>query len=245
MAFLIEKFGVLEDKMLVLRILFLKKIKMPKNKFENQKISNRLVKSVENIEKEFAEGFQFVSNIKRGVAIFGSGRAPKDSAHYQKAKELSEMLSKEGLAIITGGGPGIMEAGNWGAYEGGGESVGFNILIPDGQLYNKYVKKGMQFNYFFSRKAMFAAASSAYVFFPGGFGTLDEFFEMVNLVHNRKINNPPLLIAVGKDYWQPLFDWLKETVYRKYRAIDSKDFDLVHVVNSPKEAFEIISKKLL
>ena len=96
---------------------------------------------------------------------------------------------------------------------------------------------------FFSRKVMFTAISDYYVFFPGGFGTLDEFFEMVNLLHNRKINNPPLLIVVGKDYWQPLFDWLKEVVYKKYRAIDRSDFDLVHIVNSSQEAFDIICKK--
>jgi len=205
-------------------------------------LSKGLIKSVESIEKEFIEGFQFVSGLKKGVAIFGSARAPKDSPHYKKAKELAKMLAEEKFTIITGGGSGIMEAANHGAYEEGGESLGFNIIIPQGQQYNEYVKKGMQFDYFFSRKVMFTAASNYYVFFPGGFGTLDEFFEMVNLVHNRKINKPPLLIVVGKDYWQPLFDWLKETVYRNYRAIDAKDFDLVHIVSSAKEAFEIIKK---
>ena len=209
-------------------------------------LSKGLVKSVENIEKEFSDGFKFISNLnkERGVTIFGSGRFTEDNPHYQKAVELAELLAREKFTVITGGGPGIMEAANKGAFQGNGESVGLNIIIPRGQDYNAYVKKGIQLNYFFTRKVMFAAASLCYVYFPGGFGTLDEFFEMVNLIHNNKINKPPLLIAIGKDYWQPLIDFLEIVVYKKHRAIERKDFQIVHLVNSPKEAFKIIKEHL-
>ena len=205
-------------------------------------LSKGLVKSVENIGAEFDKGFQFASGIRRGVSIFGSGRLPENNIHYQQAKELARLLAKEKFTVITGGGPGIMEAANHGAALAGGDSVGLNIKIPQGQDYNAYVNKGMNFNYFFSRKVMFATASDYYVFFPGGFGTLDEFFEIVNLIHNRKINTPPLLIAVGRDYWQPLFDFLKVVVCKNHKAIGVRDMDMIHLANSPEEAFKIIKK---
>lgn len=207
-----------------------------------QSLSKGLIKSVESIKKEFTNGFRFVSGISGAVAVFGSGRFEKDNRHYKEAAELANLLAKEGFAIITGGGPGIMEAANKGAYQAGGQSVGLNIIIPNGQDYNVYVKSGMRLNYFFTRKVMFAVAADYYVFFPGGFGTLDEFFEMVNLIHNRKIKNPPLLIAVGRDYWQPLFDFLEKVVYKQHRAIERKDFNIVYLANSPREALEIIKK---
>ena len=205
-------------------------------------LSRGLERSVENIRNEFRDGFKFVFGIKKAVAVFGSGRSAKDNPHYQRAALLTNLLAKEGFNIVTGGGPGIMEAANKGAAEANGLSIGLNILLPMGQDYNAYVNKGMRFNYFFSRKVMFAAACRYYVFFPGGFGTLDEFFEIINIIHNRKINNPPLLILVGRDYWQGLLEWLKTTVYKKHKAIDFKDFELINLVNSPQEAFEIIKK---
>jgi len=214
-----------------------------KNKKNYESASNKgLIKGAEAIEKELADGFEFIARIEKAVSIFGSGRFEPDNPHYKQAELMAQMLAKDGFTVITGGGPGIMEAGNKGANEAGGESVGLNILLPHEQNYNKYVTKGIEFNHFFTRKVVFAAASSYYIYFPGGFGTLDEFFEMVNLVHNRKIHNPPLCIAIGLDYWKPLFEWLKENVYRKHRAIGHEDFELVHLVNSPGDAMEIIRK---
>lgn len=212
--------------------------------FVYKSLSKGLVKSVGNIEKELTQGFKFISDIKKGVAVFGSGRFAPDNPHYRQAQALAELLAQDGFTVITGGGPGIMEAANKGALKANGQSVGLNILIPGGQDYNAYVKKGIRLNYFFVRKVVFAAASRCYVFFPGGFGTLDEFFEIVNLIHNRKINRPPLLIAIGRDYWQPLFDWLKTVVYENHRAIEAKDFKIFHLVNSPTEASLIIKKHM-
>ncbi len=198
--------------------------------------------SVKSIASELTEGFRFISDIDKAVAIFGSGRFTKDNPHYQQARRLARLLAKEKFAVFTGGGPGIMEAANWGAMEGGGDSVGLNILIPKGQDYNKYVKKGIRFDYFFIRKIIFAAACRVYVFLPGGFGTLDEFFEIVNIIHNRKIKNPPLVIAIGKDYWQPLFHWLETNVCRKHRAIEYNNLKIFLLVDSVDETVKIVKK---
>lgn len=203
-------------------------------------LSKGFEKSIERIHNEFVDGFSFISGMKKAVAIFGSGRFPENNPHYQEARKLADLLAKEAFATVTGGGPGIMEAANQGASEAGGQSIGLNIEIPQGQEYNKYVKQGIKFNHFFVRKVMFAAACSCYVFFPGGFGTLDEFFEIVNIIHNKKIHKKPLLIMVGKDYWQPLLNWLKTEVYGKHKAIDQADFDILNLADSAEETFEMI-----
>ena len=136
-----------------------------------------------------------------------------------------------------------MEAANKGAFEAGGESVGLDIELPEGQRMNDYVKKPVGFHYFFTRKVMFSFACSTYVFFPGGFGTLDEFFEMITLIQTKKISRRILVITVGKDYWGGLFEWIEKTVYQKYRAIKKDDKQIFHLVDSAKEAFDIILKE--
>lgn len=192
------------------------------------------------ITREFIKGFRFISGLKKEVAIFGSTHALPNNHYYQEARKLGNLSSKAGFTVITGGGPGIMEAGNKGAFEAGGESAGLNIELPDGQMMNKYVKKPIGFHYFFTRKVMLSFASRGYVFFPGGFGTLDEFFEIITLIQTKKMLRPPVVITVGKDYWEPLFFWLRNDVCRKWKAIRPDDLKIFHLVNSAEEAFKII-----
>jgi uncharacterized protein (TIGR00730 family) len=199
-------------------------------------------KRIFRIMTEFIEGFRFIADFKKAVTIFGSTSSPPQDHYYQEARKLGKLLAKANYAVITGGGPGIMEAANRGSFEAGGRSVGLNIQLPEGQRMNPYVKSPFGFNYFFARKVMLSFASQAYVFFPGGFGTLDEFFEMVTLIQTKKIVDPVPIIVVGKEYWQPLFDWLKSEVYQKQRAIRRKDLKIFRLVNSAEEAFEIIKK---
>ncbi len=194
------------------------------------------------IMAEFVDGFQFIADFKKSVAIFGSARFSSKNPYYQEARKLTKLLAQAGYSVFTGGGPGIMEAANRGAFEAGGQSVGLNIQLPEGQRINKYVKKPIGFHYFFTRKVMLASACCGYVFFPGGFGTLDEFFEMVTLIQTKKLPQPVIVIAVGKKYWQPLFDWLENEVYKKYKAIDKKDLEIFHLVDKAEEAFKIIQK---
>ncbi len=195
------------------------------------------------IMAEFVDGFHFIANFKKTVAVFGSARLSPQNKYYQEASKLGQLLAKAGYTMITGGGPGIMEAANKGAFKAGGKSVGLNIQLPSGQRMNPYVKSPMGFNYFFIRKVILSFASQAYIFFPGGFGTLDEFFEMVVLVQTKKITKPIPIIVVGKEYWQPLLNWLKLEVHEKHKTIGKKDLEIFQLVDSAKEAFEIIKSR--
>lgn len=193
------------------------------------------------IMAELVEGFQLLTQIDREVSVFGSSRAHPRSHWYTEAQELGRMLGKEGFTIVTGGGPGIMEAANRGAYEAGATSVGLNIQLPHEQRLNPYVTMTRGFHYFFTRKLMLAAAARAYVFFPGGFGTLDELFELITLVQTGKSSRMPIVL-VGKEYWGPLLSWIETSVYGTQDAIDSEDMKIVTVVDSAKEAFAIVSQ---
>lgn len=190
---------------------------------------------------EFVEGFQFLSTMNKEVSLFGSARIPPTSPWYKEAERLGKMLAQKGFTVITGGGPGIMEAANKGAFEGGGRSVGLNIQLPHEQRQNKYVTHGISFHYFFTRKVMFAASAQAYVYFPGGFGTLDELFEILTLIQTKKSESIPVVL-VGKEYWTPLVQFLEETVYGRYDAIDRMDMRLFTVVDTAEEAFTILAK---
>ncbi|MBI2038621.1 MAG: TIGR00730 family Rossman fold protein [Candidatus Nealsonbacteria bacterium] len=199
-------------------------------------------KRIAKITAEFTRGYKFVSHIKKAVAIFGSTRAPEKDRYYQEARKLAKMLAKAGYAVITGGGPGIMAAANKGALEGGGESVGLNIKLREWQKINKFVKKSIGFDHLFVRKVMFSFAAPVYIFFPGGYGTLDEFFEMIMLIQTGEIRHPVLVINVGKEYWKPLFSWLEKEVYEKKKAISKNDLKIFRLINSAKEAFELVKK---
>lgn len=194
------------------------------------------------IMAEFVSGFEFLRRYKKAVTFFGSARARPKDAIYQDAERLAQRLAKNGFTVITGGGPGIMEAANRGAHEAGKISVGLHITdIAGFEKRNNYFEEGEAFKYFFTRKVMLAFASQVYIFFPGGFGTLDELFEMVTLVQTEKI--PPIpVILVGKTYWTPLISWIEQTLLIKGRMIDKKDTKIYHLVNSGDEAFRLIRK---
>lgn len=198
-------------------------------------------KTLEKINKEFSEGFNFLKKYKKAVSIMGSARPNLKGNVYEEATKLSYKLSKAGFTIMTGGGPGIMEAGNKGAYDAGGRSVGINIRLPFEQGTNKYVKESADFSFFFTRKVMLEFASQVYVFFPGGFGTLDEFFEMVTLIQTKKIRPIPIVL-VGQEFWGPLLDWLLVTVCQKNKAIAEADMNLFHLVDTADEAYDYIKK---
>lgn len=191
------------------------------------------------IMAEFVEGFQFLADFKKTASFFGSTRFQETNHHYEDARSLAKKLVKEGFTIVTGGGPGIMEAANRGAYENGGESVGLNIQLPMEQHVNPYVHVSKTFHYFFTRKVMLDFAAEAYVFFPGGFGTLDEFFELVTLVQTKKIKPIPIIL-VGKDFWGTLIDWLRSHVLEQHHAINPEDLQIFTLVNSPAEAYAIL-----
>lgn len=195
------------------------------------------------IMSEFVDGWQFITDYRNTVSITGSARFDEHNKWYQVARELGGMLAREKIGVVTGGGPGIMEAGNRGAYEAGGESIGINIKLPFEQRANAYQTHGIALYYFFVRKVMLFYTAQAYVCFPGGLGTLDEFFELTTLLQTRKIDPTSVpVILVGTDYWSPLLSYIKETVYEKYKAIDKEDMVLYHLVDTAEDAFKIITK---
>ena len=190
------------------------------------------------IMAEFVDSFETLSQVGTAVTIFGSARLPPNHPHYQMALSLGKMLAKNNLTVVTGGGPGIMEAANRGASEGKGKSVGLNIELPFEQKGNKYANIPINFHYFFSRKVCFVKYSIAFVFMPGGFGTLDEFFEVLTLVQTRRIPRFPLIL-IGKDYWSGLLRWTKNTL-EKNSFISPGDMDLFTVTDDPQTALNII-----
>ena len=189
---------------------------------------------------EFVEGFDSLARLGPAVSIFGSARTTPDEPSYQQARELAQRLSQQGLTVITGGGPGIMEAANRGAQEGDGISVGLGIDLPHEQGLNPYVSLPTYFRYFFVRKTMFVKYAQAFVIFPGGFGTLDELFESLTLVQTGKIDHFPIIL-VGRDFWQGLFDWLADTVAAGGK-IGELDLGLFSICDDIDEVVTIITK---
>jgi len=190
------------------------------------------------IMSEFVEGYEDMSSIKNGVAIFGSKSTGKNSKYYKIAQETAEKLTKAKFTVITGAGAGIMEAANKGAKEAGGESVGINIILPKQQIPNPYVTYLLEFKYFFIRKVMFAKYSKAFIIFPGGFGTLDEFFEGVALVQTNRVPAFPIVL-VGKDFWSGIIDWLRKACL-KNGTIKDKDLDIFKIVDTADEVLKYI-----
>jgi uncharacterized protein (TIGR00730 family) len=192
------------------------------------------------IMSEFVEGFTFLARIQKSVTIFGSARLPESHPYYQHARELGRALALRGYTIVTGGGPGIMQAANQGAFEVGGNSVGLNIQLPDEQRTNPYVKQGISFNYFFSRKVMLDFSAEAYIFFPGGYGTLDEFFELLTLVQTGKVDRDTPVILIGHDYWSGLTSWIEQELLLKVHAILPGDLHLWTLTDDLDEAVRIV-----
>ncbi|MCX7745108.1 MAG: TIGR00730 family Rossman fold protein [Flavobacteriales bacterium] len=190
---------------------------------------------------EFVNGFEKMSKIGPCVSIFGSARTRPDSRYYELAVEIALKLTKQGFGIISGGGPGIMEAANKGAHQGGGKSVGLNIDLPFEQQANPYIDKdkNLEFDYFFVRKVMFVKYSQGFIVLPGGFGTLDEFFEALTLIQTLKIGKFPIVL-VGSEYWAGLIDWIQKTVLEKEHNISATDMNLFKVVDTADDAVKII-----
>ena len=189
---------------------------------------------------EFVEGYDELASVTRGVSIFGSARVKPDHEQYQTAQETAALLVRAGFAVITGGGPGIMEAANRGAFDAEGASVGCNIELPFEQSPNPYQTRSLKFKYFFVRKTMFVKYSNAFVIFPGGFGTLDELFEALTLIQTRKINNFPVILF-GSGFWGGMLGWLEDVIL-KSKYISSEDRGLLHLTDSPAEVVEIIRR---
>jgi uncharacterized protein (TIGR00730 family) len=192
------------------------------------------------IMSEFVEGFDLIRRHGLAATFFGSARATFEHEIYAHAEELAGKLAKRGFAIISGGSSGIMQAANKGAFEAGGASVGLNINLAEAQSYNPYLTEKFGFDHFFVRKVMLTYASEVYVYFPGGFGTLDEFFEIVTLVQTKKIRKVPIVLF-GKNYWEPLLSFIEEHLYKEHKAIDEADMQLYKLVDTVDEAFEYIT----
>jgi hypothetical protein len=192
---------------------------------------------------EFVEGYERLSKIGPCVSIFGSARTKPDNPHYVLAEELAFLLTQNNYGVITGGGPGVMEAGNKGAQRGGGVSVGLNIDLPFEQSANPYIDndKLLNFQYFFPRKVMFVKYAQGFVVLPGGFGTLDELFEALTLIQTKKIGKFPIIL-LGHEYWNGLLDWIKNVMLEQEGNISAKDLDLIQVVDTPQEAVDEINR---
>ncbi len=190
------------------------------------------------IMSEFVDGFDELSKIGNAVTVFGSSRTKPDAKYYKLAEDTAELLSKNGFSIITGAGPGIMEAANKGAKKGGSPSIGLNIHVPIIQKPNRFVTKLLEFRYFFCRKVMFVKYAKAFVIFPGGFGTMDEFFESITLIQTKRIEEFPVVL-VGSEYWKTLVDWMKQEMLKKDRIV-KEDLDIFKIADTPEEVLKII-----
>lgn len=226
---------------------------MQNNFEEDNLMENRLIQKSWNdiksndswaifkIMSEFVNGYEKMGRIGPCVSIFGSARTSKEDPYYILAEEIAYKVSQAGYGIITGGGPGIMEAGNKGAFLGKGTSVGLNIDLPFEQHFNPYIDndKNLQFDYFFVRKVMFVKYSQGFIIMPGGFGTLDELFEAITLIQTKKIAKFPIVL-VGKAFWSGLMDWIQQVLLEKYETISPNDLNLIKIVDTADEVVEIV-----
>ncbi len=214
-----------------------------KNQFVVDSLSIEESWRIFRIMAEFVEAIETLSKIKHAVSIFGSARTKPDDPYYQKAELLARLLAERGFGVITGGGPGIMEAANKGAAEAGGRSVGMNIRLPLEQKPNPYANVSIDYKYFFTRKVMFVKYAMAYVVLPGGFGTLDELFEALTLIQTKRIKAFPVIL-MGSEYWKGLIDWFKKTVLHD-KKISPADMDLFQIIDDPEEAVKHIQKYVI
>ena len=196
-----------------------------------------------HIMAEFVEGFETLPEVYPAVTIFGSARSKHQSNNYKTTVTVARMLAENGYNVISGGGPGIMEAANRGAVEGGGKSVGLHIQLPNEQEPNKYANIRLKYNYFFIRKVMFVKYAVAYIIMPGGFGTLDELFEALTLIQTSRIKYFPIIL-MDSDYWKGLLDWIKDTMIKE-KTISESDFDIFNVVDTPEEAVGIVKRRVV
>ena len=194
------------------------------------------------IMAEFIEGFQFLKDLKHEVTVFGSTRVQEGNRWYEESRKLGRLLAKGGFTVITGGGPGIMEAANRGAVEGKGESIGLNIKLPHEQRMNPYVRRGIGFHYFFTRKFMLSASAQAYIFFPGGFGTMDELCEFAEMIQTKKMQRVPIIL-VGREFWGGYLAWVQQAMlHAQPPTIGAHDLNIFDVVDSAEAAVALVKK---
>lgn len=205
---------------------------MKKNKYEEE------AWRIFRIMAEFVEGFETLEKVEKAITIWGSARIKQGDEWYEKAVITAKLLAEKGYTIITGGGPGIMEAGNKGATLAGGESIGLNIELPEEQKPNPYIKTLVSFRYFFTRKVMFVKYAKGFVIFPGGFGTLDEFTEAITLIQTKRVHRFPVVL-MDKNYWQGFISWM-ENILLKRGYIDKEDLKIFEIVNEPEDAVRVI-----
>jgi len=223
-----------------------KRINVPSIHLDIEPMSHKDVvdaanKRVSIINKELVEGMEFIGSYPKSVTFFGSARFDEHNPFYKKAQRLAFLLAQRGYAVVTGGGPGIMEAANRGAFDAEGNSIGFNIILPKEQVMNPYVQDHVDFQYFFTRKVCLTFSAEAYIYFPGGFGTMDEFFEILTLVQTHKIPRVPIIL-VGTDFWLPFKHFGDNLLYTKYNTINKEDLDLFTVTDDEEEILRIVKQ---
>ncbi len=216
-----------------------KESRSPLHPLSRQEIIEEVNRRVNQIQKEFKEVFSFINHYPKSVTFFGSARFSENNEHCQRSRALAHRLSKLGYSILTGGGGGIMDAANHGAYDAGGPSLGINIKLPEEQMINRYLSAELECSYFFSRKTALSFAAEAYIFFPGGFGTLDEFFELATLIQTKKIPAVPLIL-IGKDYWEPLDQFIYEQMYVAHNAIKESDRNIYMITDDEDKIVRVI-----
>ena len=206
-----------------------------------EEVDEDLRKRMSRINQEFLDGLKFLSHHSKSVTFFGSTRFSEDNFYYKKSESIAGKLSRRGYDIITGGGPSIMEAANKGAFVGGGEgrSIGLNIELPNEQAVNPFVEEGMSFYYFFSRKFILTFSSEAFIFFPGGYGTLDELFELLTLFQTKKLVRAPIILF-GSEYWNEIDKLINNLLYKKFKTIDEEDMELYIITDSEEEIIKIV-----
>jgi len=205
-----------------------------------REVEEEIKKRVSMIDTEFNRGFDFIKSQAKSVTFFGSARFPESHPMYQSARRVAYSLSKLGYSILTGGGPGIMEGANRGAYEAEGKSLGLNIKLPHEQVRNPYLTDAVEFYYFFVRKVILSFSAEAYIFYPGGFGTLDELFEIVTLVQTNKIEQVPIIL-VGSEFWNPLKKFLVDYTLKNFKAIDEQDLTLFTICDDEDTIVRMIN----
>jgi hypothetical protein len=195
------------------------------------------------IMSEFVDGFELMAQVPPGISVFGSARSKPGQPYYDKAVEAGRCIAEAGFSVVTGGGQGIMEAANKGAKEAGGESVGLNIILPFEQVANPYLTKVINFRYFFVRKVMFSKYAVGFIFFPGGYGTMDEFYDTITLIQTGKIHRLPVVL-LGRDFWEGQLQWVRKTMLGRFENISPEDLDLLHLEDDPREAVRYICEHL-
>ncbi len=214
---------------------------MPEKQYVIDALSVQESWRIFRIMSEFVDGIETLSNIFPAVSVFGSSRVAENDPVYGIARETGRLLAEAGFSVVTGGGPGVMEAANRGAHEAGGKSVGLCIQLPKEQAANPYANIRMDFRYFFVRKVMFVKYAVAYVILPGGFGTMDELFESLTLIQTMRIKPFPVIL-IGKDYWRDLVSWIEKTMLSGHQMIDPDDLELLHTVDEPRDAVSLIKR---